>query len=336
MPLLRRSSLSAQWLGRVSKPAGNPICRAHFFTKKSARLGANGAASPGAFHGSSPTANLASGSWKGTARFCPRENGASARLLPFFNTEGKPCHRFAGGGRICSLKNQMIATGTKRPRNVDWTRAAAILYGDWGTSKAYVVGLAFAVAGYSSFWLIAAMCLLTALVGINYMAICAHYPDGGGVYASVRHRSEVISIVGAFLLIADYIVTAALSALSAFQYLQFSHPEIWAAVSHRGHRRAELFRAETYRRPGVCHRGADGARGGFARGVLRAAPRRGDPPFAAAAREHVDKLDWLRRHRARALGRRGDCQLDRRDEARSGQHGRAAERAENFHESAAS
>jgi amino acid transporter/nucleotide-binding universal stress UspA family protein len=114
----------------------------------------------------------------------------------------------------------MIASDTKRPRNVDWKSAAAILYGDWGTSKAYVVGLAFAVAGYSSFWLIAAMCTLTALVGVNYMTICRHYPDGGGVYASVRHRSEIISIVGAFLLIADYIVTAALSALSAFQYLQ--------------------------------------------------------------------------------------------------------------------
>ncbi len=123
----------------------------------------------------------------------------------------------------------MISTDSKRPRNVDWTRAAAILYGDWGTSKAYVVGLAFAVGGYSSFWLIAAMCLLTGLVGLNYTAICRCYPDGGGVYASVRHRSEVISIVGAFLLIADYIVTAAISALSAFQYLNVPHPEYFAA-----------------------------------------------------------------------------------------------------------
>jgi hypothetical protein len=96
---------------------------------------------------------------------------------------------------------------------VDWKRAAAILYGDWGTNKAYVIGLAFAVAGYASFWLIAAMCVLTALVGINYMVICRLYPDGAGVYAAVRHRSEVISIVGAFLLIADYLVTAAISAL---------------------------------------------------------------------------------------------------------------------------
>jgi len=106
-----------------------------------------------------------------------------------------------------------------------------MLYGDWGTSKAYVIGLAFAVAGYASFWLIAAMCVLTALVGINYMIICRLYPDGGGVYASVRHRSEVISIVGAFLLIADYLVTAAISALSAFQYLGVPHPEKFAAAA---------------------------------------------------------------------------------------------------------
>jgi amino acid transporter/nucleotide-binding universal stress UspA family protein len=125
----------------------------------------------------------------------------------------------------------LIPTNVKRPRNVDWKRAAAILYGDWGTSKAYVIGLAFAVAGYASFWLIALMCVLTALVGINYMIICRLYPDGGGVYASVRHRSEVISIVGAFLLIADYLVTAAISALSAFQYLGVPHPEKFAAIA---------------------------------------------------------------------------------------------------------
>ena len=125
----------------------------------------------------------------------------------------------------------MLVGKTTRPRNVDSPCAAAILYGDWGTSKAYVIGLAFAIAGYSSFWLIGAMCLLTALVGVNYIAICRHYPDGGGVYASVRHRSEILSIVGAFLLIADYIVTAAISALSAFQYLGVDHPELFAAAA---------------------------------------------------------------------------------------------------------
>ena len=119
----------------------------------------------------------------------------------------------------------------ERPRNVNSFQAAAILYGDWGTSKAYVIGLAFAVAGYSSFWLILCVSILIILVGLNYILICKYYPNGGGVYASVRHRSEVLALVGGFFLVADYIVTAALSALSAFYYLGVDHPETWAAFT---------------------------------------------------------------------------------------------------------
>jgi amino acid transporter len=150
-----------------------------------------------------------------------------------YNTEAFERHAQKSVGRFNGFHHSllMIPTSVQRPRNLDWKRAAAILYGDWGTSKAYVIGLAFAVAGYSSFWLIAPMCVLTALVGANYMVICRLYPDGGGVYASVRHRSEVISIVGAFLLVADYLVTAAISALSAFAYLGVPYPEKFAAAA---------------------------------------------------------------------------------------------------------
>lgn len=119
-------------------------------------------------------------------------------------------------------------TPTKRPRNVNAFQAAAILYGDWGTSKAYVLGLAFMVAGYSSFWLIALVSVLNILVGLNYMIVCKYYPNGGGVYASVRHRSEVLALVGGFFLIADYLITATLSALAAFEYLGVAHPVYWA------------------------------------------------------------------------------------------------------------
>lgn len=120
---------------------------------------------------------------------------------------------------------------TTRPRDINYWRAAGILYGDLGTSKAYVLGLAFALAGYASFWFILAVSILTLLVGINYIFICKFYPHGGGVYASVRDRSRVLSIIGAFFLISDYLVTAALSSLSAFHYLGVSHPEIWAIAS---------------------------------------------------------------------------------------------------------
>lgn len=119
-------------------------------------------------------------------------------------------------------------SASKRPRNVNAKQAAAILYGDWGTSKAYVLGLAFALAGYSSFWLILAVSVLIALVGINYITICRFSPTGGGVYASARKRSEVLSLVGAFFLIADYLITAALSAVSCFEYMGVEHSAYWA------------------------------------------------------------------------------------------------------------
>lgn len=110
---------------------------------------------------------------------------------------------------------------------MDAKRAGAILYGDLGTSKAYVIGLAFAAAGYSSFWLILAVSLLLVLVGINYVVICRCYPHGGGVYTSVRQRSHILSLVAGFFLIADFVVTAALSAQSAFSYFQVEAPVIW-------------------------------------------------------------------------------------------------------------
>jgi amino acid transporter/nucleotide-binding universal stress UspA family protein len=114
---------------------------------------------------------------------------------------------------------EIISAGVHRPRNVDWRRAAALLYGDWGTSKAYVLGLAFVAAGFASFPIILAVCALTAVVGFNYIIVCAHFPDGGGVYSAARQQSRFLASVGALLLIANFIVTAALSAWAGVTYL---------------------------------------------------------------------------------------------------------------------
>src|SRR5216110_497109 len=110
------------------------------------------------------------------------------------------------------------AAGVHRPRNVDWKRAAALLYGDWGTSKAYVIGLAFVAAAFSSLPIILAVCALTGLVGINYAEICKYFPDGGGVYSAARSQGRLLAVVGALLLVADLTVTAALSGWSALSY----------------------------------------------------------------------------------------------------------------------
>jgi len=108
--------------------------------------------------------------------------------------------------------------GSHRPRNIGWARAAAFLYGDWGTSKAYVIGAAFLATQYASLPIIIAVSLLTGLVGYNYVIVCRHFPDGGGVYSSARTQSRFLAVLGSLLLIADMTVTASLSAWSAMVY----------------------------------------------------------------------------------------------------------------------
>lgn len=118
----------------------------------------------------------------------------------------------------------------QRPRNLDWQRAAALLYGDWGTSKAYVLGLTFAAIGFASFPIIIAVCLLSLLVGLNYIVICRCFPDGGGVYSAAGAHGKVLSVVAALLLVADLTVTAALSGWAAMSYLGIPKDYIMVAT----------------------------------------------------------------------------------------------------------
>src|SRR6266566_6010479 len=124
----------------------------------------------------------------------------------------------------------MEALGVHRPRNVGWARAAALLYGDWGTSKAYVIGAAFLASAYSSFPIILAVCALTGLVGYNYIIVCKHFPDGGGVYSSARIQSKLLAVIGSLLLVADLTVTTSLSSWAAMVYFKVPREFLVAAT----------------------------------------------------------------------------------------------------------
>src|SRR6187549_851994 len=105
------------------------------------------------------------------------------------------------------MEMSLMLKKVDRPRELKWYQASSMLYGDWGTSKAYVLGIAFAIAGHASFFYLLAMSVLTVVVGFCYILICKAYPDGGGVYSAVRTRSRTLAVIGALLLIADYVVT---------------------------------------------------------------------------------------------------------------------------------
>jgi len=77
--------------------------------------------------------------------------------------------------------------GTHRPRNVGWARAAALLYGDWGTSKAYVIGwplspLVFPLSDHPG------VCALTGLVGYNYIIVCRHFRMARRLFLRARAK----------------------------------------------------------------------------------------------------------------------------------------------------
>jgi amino acid transporter/nucleotide-binding universal stress UspA family protein len=110
----------------------------------------------------------------------------------------------------------------KRPRDLHWYHAGPLLFGDWGTSRLYVLGLAFYYAGHASVLYMTAMSLVMAAVAWAYTVVCRSFPEGGGVYTAARQVSPTLSVIGATLLLCDYIVTAALSAVEAFNYFGVS------------------------------------------------------------------------------------------------------------------
>jgi amino acid transporter/nucleotide-binding universal stress UspA family protein len=105
-----------------------------------------------------------------------------------------------------------------RPRNLRWIHAGPLLYGDWGTSRLYVLGLAFLYTAHASIVYLAAIGLLMIAVSWAYTIICRCFPDGGGVYTAARQLSPTLSVIGSTLLLSGYIMTAAISVIEAFHY----------------------------------------------------------------------------------------------------------------------
>lgn len=117
-----------------------------------------------------------------------------------------------------------------RPRNLKWFHAGPLLFGDWGTSRLYVLGLAFFYTAHASAFYLAAMSVIMAGVAWAYTIICRNFEDGGGVYAVARRIHPTLAIFGATLLLCDYIVTASLSLLDGMHYFGVPHEQHVLAV----------------------------------------------------------------------------------------------------------
>jgi amino acid transporter len=106
-----------------------------------------------------------------------------------------------------------------RPRNLGVLDSLFHLDADWGTSLAYILPLSLALTGRLAPIYMIVIAAIMFIVANGYKIVCKYNPDGGGVYSSLRKLSRFTAVIGALLLITDYIVTIALSISDSYHYL---------------------------------------------------------------------------------------------------------------------
>ena len=111
------------------------------------------------------------------------------------------------------------SAGVHGPRNLDWKRAAALLYGDWGTSKAYVIGLAFLAAGVFVATYHSCSLRRDRARGHQLHRHLSSLPRWRGCLFIRAFTGTFAGRGGALLLVADWPVTAALGGWSAMSYV---------------------------------------------------------------------------------------------------------------------
>jgi amino acid transporter len=96
----------------------------------------------------------------------------------------------------------------------------AIVYADIGTSIYYVPGILYRQVGLSTATFVLATSLAFVLLAEKYAEIAARYPAGGGVVSAAEEAfGPRMGALGGMLILVDYFLTAAISALSGFIYI---------------------------------------------------------------------------------------------------------------------
>src|SRR5207249_6547057 len=109
---------------------------------------------------------------------------------------------------------------TRDTRQLNWFLAWAVVFCDIGTSIYYVPGILYGhVKNATPFFV-----LLTTggfvLLALKYIEISWRNPEGGGVVTiTTKAFGPMWGCLGGMLIIVDYFLTTAISAVSVFQYV---------------------------------------------------------------------------------------------------------------------
>ena len=96
----------------------------------------------------------------------------------------------------------------------------AVVFADIGTSVYYTPGILYRQVGVHAALFVTMTLAVFVLLSIKYAEVAIRYPEGGGVVTvATRAIHPFAGLVGGLLILVDYFLTAALSALSGVIYL---------------------------------------------------------------------------------------------------------------------
>jgi len=103
----------------------------------------------------------------------------------------------------------------------------AIVYADIGTSVYYVPGILFRQVGTSAASFVLATSIVFIFLAEKYSDISARYANGGGVVSVATDAfGPRVGALGGMLILVDYFLTAAISAVSGVAYLATMFPSL--------------------------------------------------------------------------------------------------------------
>src|SRR5436853_3809655 len=103
----------------------------------------------------------------------------------------------------------------------------AVVFADIGTSIYYVPGILYGHFGQRSALFVLMTLFVFVLLCVKYAEVTWRYPEGGGVVnVSSQALHPFAGLLGGLFILVDYYLTAAISALSGFQYLAVLAPPL--------------------------------------------------------------------------------------------------------------
>jgi amino acid transporter len=107
----------------------------------------------------------------------------------------------------------------------------AVVFADLGTSVYYTPGILFAQFGLHAALFVGLTLIVFVLLTAKYAEVTIRYPEGGGVVTVGTHAvNGWVGLIGGLLILVDYFLTSALSAVSGVTYLGTVAPAVIGVV----------------------------------------------------------------------------------------------------------